>query len=320
MEVVASENPMIDAERLRDRLGEAVTVTVAETGTEAAVREAAADAVALVADVSTPVTADVLDACDDLDVVARAGVGIDTIDVEAAAERGVTVTNVPDYCTDEVASHTVSLLLACLRRLGVYDRDVKGGGWDWRVGGSVHRLADSTLGFVSYGPIARRVREQTAGFDVEYVAYDPYVDRAEMADDGVERVEFEALLDRSDLVSVTAPLTAETRDMIDDAAFARLADHAVVVNTGRGGVVDEEALANALESGEIGAAGLDVFAEEPPEDSPLFDRDDAILTPHAAWYSAEARVELNRTVAENVAAVLAGETPPNRIDPGLDWV
>ncbi|ELZ25621.1 D-isomer specific 2-hydroxyacid dehydrogenase NAD-binding subunit [Halosimplex carlsbadense 2-9-1] len=320
MEVVVSDDPMIDAELLRDGLGPDATVTVAETSSEDAAREAAADAEALVADVSTPVTADVLEACPNLRIVARAGVGIDTIDVGAAAERGVVVTNVPEYCTEEVATHTVALLLASLRSLGRYDRDVKAGGWDWRAGREIHRLSGLTLGFVSYGPIARRVREQVEGFGVESVAYDPYVDAEEMADDGVESVDFEELLDRTELLSVNAPLTEETREMVDAAAFERLADHAVVVNTGRGGVVDEAALADALEAGEVAAAGLDVFAEEPPEDSPLFDRDDAILTPHAAWYSEEARADLHETVATNVRAALAGETPPDRIDPDLDWV
>ncbi|WP_436931336.1 C-terminal binding protein [Halosimplex halobium] len=320
MEVVASDDPMIDAGLLAEELGEDVTVTVAETGTEEAVREAAADAEALVANVSTPVTADVLDACPDLRIVARAGVGIDTVDVEAAAERDVVVTNVPEYCTEEVATHTVALALAALRSLGRYDRDVKAGGWDWRAGGEIHRLSGLTFGFVSYGPIARRVRELAEGFGAEFVAYDPYVDAAEMAEDGVEKVDFEELLDRTALLSVNAPLTEETRDMVDGAAFERLADHAVVVNTGRGGVVDEGALADALERGEVAAAGLDVFAEEPPEDSPLFDRDDAVLTPHAAWYSEEARADLHETVAANVRAALAGEAPPDRIDPDLDWV
>jgi D-3-phosphoglycerate dehydrogenase len=320
MEVVASDDPMIDAELLAEGLGEDVTVTVAETGTEAAVREAASEAEALVVDVSTPVTAGVLDACPDLRIVARAGVGIDTVDVAAAAERDVVVTNVPEYCTEEVATHTVALALAALRSLGRYDRDVKAGGWDWRAGGEIHRLSGLTFGFVSYGPIARRVRELAEGFGVEFVAYDPYVDAAEMADDGVEKVDFEELLDRTELLSVNAPLTEETRDMVDGTAFERLADHAVVVNTGRGGVVDEAALADALERGAVGAAGLDVFAEEPPEDSPLFARDDAILTPHAAWYSEEARADLHETVAANVRAALAGEAPPDRIDPDLDWV
>ncbi|QLH79709.1 C-terminal binding protein [Halosimplex rubrum] len=320
MEAVASDDPMIDAELLGERLGPDATVTVAETDTVDAVREAAADADALVADVSTPVTAEVLDACPDLRIVARAGVGVDTIDVGAAAERDVVVTNVPEYCTEEVATHTVALLLACLRSLGRYDRDVKTGGWDWRAGGEIHRLSGLTLGFVSYGPIARRVRELVAGFGVDAVAYDPYVDAEEMAADEVEKVDFDQLLDRTDLLSVNAPLTEETRDAVDAAAFERLVDHAVVVNTGRGGVVDEAALADALEAGEVAAAGLDVFAEEPPEGSPLFDRDDAILTPHAAWYSEEARADLHETVAANVRAALADETPPDRIDPELDWV
>ncbi|WP_135365633.1 C-terminal binding protein [Halosimplex halophilum] len=320
MEVVASDDPMIDAELLAEGLGDDVTVTVAETDSEEAVREAASEAEALVANVSTPVTADVLDACPDLRIVARAGVGIDTVDVGAAAERGVVVTNVPEYCTEEVATHTVALALAALRSLGRYDRDVKSGGWDWRAGGEIHRLSGLTLGFVSYGPIARRVRELAEGFDADFVAYDPYVDAAEMAADGVEKVDFEELLDRTELLSVNAPLTGETRGLVDGAAFERLADHAVVVNTGRGGVVDEAALADALERGEVAAAGLDVFAEEPPEGSPLFERDDAVLTPHAAWYSEEARADLHGTVAANVRAALAGERPPDRIDPDLDWV
>jgi len=320
MEVVASDDPMIDAELLREGLGPDATVTVAETGSAGTAREAAADAEALVTDVSTPVTADVLAACPDLRIVARAGVGVDTIDVGAAAERDVVVTNVPEYCTEEVATHTVALLLACLRSLGGYDRDVKAGGWDWRAGGEIHRLSGLTLGFVSYGPIARRVRELVEGFGVDCVAYDPYVDAEETAADGVESVDFGELLDRTELLSVNAPLTAETRDLIDAAAFERLADHAVVVNTGRGGVVDESALADALAAGEVAAAGLDVFAEEPPTDSPLFDRDDAVLSPHAAWYSEEARAALHETVATNVRAALTGGTPPDRIDPDLDWV
>ncbi|MFB6138808.1 MAG: C-terminal binding protein [Halosimplex sp.] len=320
MEVVASDDPMIDADLLGERLGADATVTVAETDTEAATIGAAQDAEALIVDVSTPVSAGVLAACKDLRIVARAGVGIDNVDVRAAAERGVVVTNVPEYCTEEVATHTVSLALACLRKLGASDRDVKGGGWDWRVGGETHRLSGLTFGFLSYGPIARRVREITSGFGVEYVAHDPYVDAAAMRADGVEAVAFDELLDRTDLLSVNAPLTEETREMVDAAALEHLPDRAVVVNTGRGGVVDEGALADALEAGEIAAAGLDVFADEPPEGSPLFDRENAILTPHAAWYSEEARDELNRTVAANVRAALDGETPPDRVDPELGWV
>ena len=320
MKVVVSDDPMLDAAELADRLPPEAAVQVAETDTEEALKRVLRGAVALVADVSTPVTADVLAAADDLALVARAGVGVDNVDIAAAAEAGVDVTNVPDYCTDEVATHTVALLLGCLRKLGPYDREVKAGGWDWQAGGRTHRLPGLTLGFVSFGPIARRVRERTAGFGLDHVAYDPYVDDETLAAADVERVDWAGLLDGADLVSVNAPLTEETRGMLDADAFERLADHAVVVNTGRGGVVDEAALAAALDDGEIAAAGLDVFTEEPPTESPLFDRDDALLTPHSAWYSVEARADLHRTVAENVRAALAGETPPDRIDPDVEWV
>jgi len=320
MEIVASDDPMIDVERIAGELGERASVRVAGMTSAGAAVDAARDAGGLVVGVRTPVTSEVLDACPDLEIVARAGVGIDNIDVHAAAEHGVVVTNVPDYCTDEVATHTVALALACTRSLGQYDRDVRAGGWDFRSGGEIHRLQGGTVGFLSFGPIARRVRDQLRGFDVTALAHDPYVDADEMAAHDVEKVSDDELLDRSAILSVNAPLTDETRHMVDADALARLPDHAVVVNTGRGGVIDEGALVAALDAGEIAGAGLDVFAEEPPTDSPLFDREDVLLSPHAAWYSVEARRDLNESVAANLRATIEGETPPDRIDPDLDWV
>mgnify|MGYP000020600222 FL=1 len=321
METVASDDPMIDVETIEAGLADDIGVRSADMATVEATVDAAADADALVVGVRTPVTARVFDACESLEIVARAGVGIDNIDVAAAAERDVAVTNVPDYCTDEVATHTVALLLACARSLGRYDRSVADGEWDFRAGGEIHRLRGSTLGFLSFGPIARRMREQVRGFDLDVVAHDPYVDTETLADHDVEGVSYEELLDRSALLSVNAPLTEETRGMVDSDALGRLPDHAIVVNTGRGGVVDEDALLAALEDGEIAGAGLDVFGEEPPTDSPLLDRDDVLNSPHAAWYSVEARRDLNESVAANLRAVLVdGETPPDWIDPDLDWV
>jgi len=321
MDIVASDDPMIDVETIEAGLADDIEVRSADMTTVEATVDAAADADGLVVGVRTPVTARVLDACESLGIVARAGVGIDNIDVAAAAERDVAVTNVPDYCTDEVATHTVALVLACVRSLGPYDRSVADGDWDFRASSEIHRLRGSTLGFLSFGPIARRMREQVRGFDLDVVAHDPYVDAETMADHDVEGVSYEELLDRSALLSVNAPLTDETRGMVDGDAFARLPDHAVVVNTGRGGVVDEDALLAALEAGEIAGAGLDVFEEEPPTDSPLLDRADVLSSPHAAWYSVEARRDLNESVAANLRAVLVdGETPPDWIDPDLDWV
>ncbi|WP_420182011.1 C-terminal binding protein [Haloarcula sp. KBTZ06] len=317
--VVASDDPMIAVDRLRAALD--ADVVVAETDDEDALRDAAAGAAALVVDVNTPVTAAVLDALDDLQIVARAGVGIDNIDVSAAADNGVTVTNVPEYCTDEVATHTVTLLLDCVRTLTAYDRDVRDGGWGWERTRPVHRVRDQTLGLVSFGPIARRVRDQLRGFDIDVIAYDPYVDAEEMAEADVEKVTLETLYERADYVSLHAPLTESTAEMIDADALAAMRDHTVLVNTGRGGLVDEGALRAALDDGTIAAAGLDVLAEEPPTaDHPLVGLDNCIVTPHAAWYSEEARDDLNAAVAANVEAALAGETPPNRIDPETDWL
>ncbi|MFC7249597.1 C-terminal binding protein [Halomicroarcula sp. GCM10025324] len=317
--VVASDDPMIDVARLDEALEAAVVA--AEMRDEDELVAAASGATGLVVDVNTPVTARVLDELDALEVVARAGVGVDNVDVKAAAENGVTVTNVPDYCTDEVATHTVALFFDCIRNVTGYDRDVKAGHWGWERSRPLHRVAGRTLGLVSYGPIARRVRDRLRGFDLDVVAYDPYVDAETMADDGVEKVALAALYTRADYVSLHAPLTDGTRGMVDADALAAMQDHAVLVNTGRGGLVDEDALASALERRDIAAAGLDVLREEPPaDDDPLVALDNCIITPHAGWYSVEAREALNDTVAENVRAALAGETPPDRIDPDTDWL
>jgi len=309
---------MIDADRLRDRLDAEVVVA---DGAETLLDAAAGSADALVVDVNTPVDSAVFEALDDLQVVARAGVGIENIDVAAAADHGVAVTNAPDYCTREVATHTVTLLLDCVRGVADYDATTRDGEWGWERGRRVHRLRGRTLGLVSFGPIARRVREQLRGFDIDVVAYDPYVDADEMADVDVEKVALDELYARADYVSLHAPVTDDTRGMVDADALDAMGEETVLVNTGRGALVDEDALAEALADGTIAAAGLDVLREEPPEaDHPLLEVDDCIVTPHAAWYSVEARADLNATVAENVRAALAGETPPDYIDPDTDWL
>ncbi|WP_128904218.1 C-terminal binding protein [Halorubrum amylolyticum] len=321
--VVLSAFPMIDPETYREVLDEAVDepveIEVAELGSAENLIAAADGADAVVTDIDTPVTAAALDRLD-LRVVVRSAVGVDNVDVGTAAERGVTVTRVPDYCTDEVAAHSVSLLLACLRSLKAYDDDVAAGGWSWEAGQPVRRVSASTIGFVSFGPIAKRAAEQLAGFDADLVAYDPFVEAEEMAAYGVEKASFEGLFDRADHVGVYAPLTDATRGMVDADALARLGEDSVVVNVGRGPVVDADALLDALESGSIKGAGLDVLAEEPPEDDPLVGRDDTVVTPHAAWYSEEARDDLNRSGAADVAAALNGETPDGRVDPEADWL
>ncbi|PHQ38312.1 3-phosphoglycerate dehydrogenase [Halorubrum persicum] len=321
--VVLSAFPMIDPETYRETLDDAVDepvdIEVAELGSTERLIEAAAGADAVVTDINTPVTAEALDALD-LRVVVRSAVGVDNVDVGAAADNGVTVTRAPDYCTDEVATHSVSLLLAGLRSLKRYDDHVAAGGWGWEPGRPIHRVSASTIGFVSFGPIAQRAAEQLAGFGADLVAYDPFVEAEDMAEYGVEKAAFDELFDRADHVGVYAPLTDATRGMVDADALGRLDESAVVVNVSRGPVVDDAALLDALESGSIKGAALDVLDDEPPEDDPLVGRDDTVVTPHAAWYSEEARDDLNRSGAADVAAVLNGEPPAGRVDPDADWL
>lgn len=321
--VVASDYHMVRAEILRRTLDGVADVTVAELGSTDRLVAACerVDADAVVTDIATPVTEAALDRLD-LSVVARAAVGFDNIDVAAATERGVVVTNVPGYCTDEVATHTLALLLSAVRGVPEFDDRVRAGEWPGADSAChrIHRLSGRTLGFVSFGAIARRTAELVSGFDLELLAYDPYLDDDEVTElpVDVELVDFGTLLDRSHYVSVNAPATPATRGMFDAEAFARMRQDAVLVNTGRGAVVDEAALADALAAGELDAAALDVFETEPlPSGSPLRGRDDVVLTPHSAWYSREAVTEVNETVAADVRRVLQGDAPAHPVS--ADW-
>ena len=323
--VLLSAFSMIDPEtyrgRFRDAVDEPVEIEVAELGSTERLIEAGQGFDAVVVDVDTPVTAEAIDALGDgLEVIVRAAVGVDEVDVAAAADAGVQVTRVPGYCTDEVATHSLSLLFACLRSVSAYDDAVADGRWTWEDGRPIRRVSESTIGLLSFGPIARRAAEQLSGFGAELLAYDPFVDDDLMDDRGVEKVGFEALFDRSDHVAVYTPLTESTRGIVDADALSRLSSHSVVVNVGRGPVIDAGALVDALESGAIKAAGLDVLAAEPPADDPLVGRDDTVVTPHAAWYSEDAREELNRSAADDVAAVFNGDVPDGRVDPDADWL
>ena len=318
--VVVSDTKVMDGETRAAVLDavDATVETIAAKEPEAVAR--AVDGVdALIVDAGTQVTAEVIEAADSLKVVGRAGIGMDNIAVRAAVAAGVTVVNVPDYSVEEVSTHTFALMLACLRRIPTFDRSVKRGEWKWAVGQPIRRLAGSTVGLVAFGKLASRFAAKLRGFDIDVIAYDPYAPEYRMGDLGVESVTLETLLGDSDIVSLHAPLTDETRGMIDADALDRMHDDALLVNTARGGLVDEAALYDALISGDLGGAGLDVRKPEPPGDSPLHDLDSVVCSPHVAWYSEESRVELTQTVAEDVIRVLRGEEPKNPIDPETGW-
>ncbi len=275
----------------------------------------------LIVDAGVPVTREVLERAEALEVVGRAGIGVDNVDLEAAREEGITVVNHPTYSLDEVATHALSLLLASLRRLPVYDRSTRSGEWEWSAGAPIPRLQGSTIGLLGFGKIPKRLATMIGGFGCEVLAADPHLADDEIKLHNVEPVEFDDLLSRADLLSIHTPLTEETEGMLGEDEFERLSDEAVVVNTARGPVIDTDALVAALETDEIGFAGLDVTEPEPlPDDHALYDLENAVVTPHVGWYSEDSRAQLSREIAADVGRVLAGEEPEHEVDADSPWV
>jgi len=257
-----------------------------------------------------PVTRRIIEAARRCRIIARYGIGLDNVDLDAAGAQGIVVTNVPDYCVDEVSDHALALLLACARRIVALHGRVQSGRWDARDAVPIHRLRGSILGLVGFGKIPRALAAKARALGLEVVATDPYVDEPAMAGQGVRKVELEALLAEADFVSVHAPLTPQTRGMIGEAALRAMKPTAYLINTARGPIVDEAALARALREGWIAGAGVDVLATEPPgPEHPVRGLDNVVLTPHVAFYSEESLQELQRKAAEEVARVLTGQSP-----------
>jgi D-3-phosphoglycerate dehydrogenase len=250
-----------------------------------------------------------MDAFPNLEFISVHGIGVDMVDLDAATERGIPVFNTPHYCLEEVATHTLSLILACQRRVCQFNSDVKAGGWDYESEGPIRRLSSKTVGVVGCGDIGLEVVQRLNGFDVDILGYDPYVSEAELRDHGIEKADFETLCERSDIVTVHTPLTDSTRQLLDASAFESMGEGVILVNAARGEIVDQDALYEAVESGTVAYAGLDVLEEEPPEDDRLLQFDNVVITPHAAWYSEDALAELQRQAGENVAAFIRGERP-----------
>jgi D-3-phosphoglycerate dehydrogenase len=241
--------------------------------------------------------------------IGRFGLGVDNIDIPAAAELGITVTYVPDYCMHEVSDHAMALLLALARKIPLSNKLVQAGRWDMPAVVPIHRLAGRVLGLVGFGNIPRALAPKAKAFGLRVVTHDPYASQQALAA-GVESVSFDRLLEISDFVSIHAPLMPATRGLFNAEVFRKMKTGALLINTARGPLVDEDALVSALESGRLGGAALDVVAVEPlPKDSRLIGRDNVILTPHTAFYSVEALNELQKKCAADVARVLSGEKP-----------
>jgi len=305
--------PSLDIEREILKAVDA-ELLVAETGDEAELVELAPTASAILTNWKR-VPAAALDVAPDCVLVSRYGVGVDNIPVGHATSLGILVTNVPDFCLEEVSDHALALVLACARRVVPFARATRSGTWDLLgQGRGLPRLREQTLGLVGFGNIARAVVPKARGLGLRVLAYTPRLGDGPL--DGIEATsDLERLLRESDYVSIHAPATPETRGLIGEPELRLMKPTAYLINTSRGALVDEDALARALSEGRLAGAALDVLAEEPPSpDHPLLALDNVVVTPHAAFYSETAIAELQTKAARNVATVLRGEVPETTLN------
>ncbi|MCY3756680.1 MAG: C-terminal binding protein [Acidobacteria bacterium] len=279
---------------------------------EEIIRACAGARIILTEGLFTPINRRVLESLPDCWAVGRYGIGVDNIDVEAATDCGIVVFNVADYCVEEVADHAAALVLSCARRVVILDRHVRAGGWDKPpLGHPLRRISRLTLGLVGFGNIGRHMVPRLQGFGMRILATDPYVDPRLAAEAGVELTSLERVLGESDLVSLHTFLAPGTRHLIGAPELGLMKPSAFLVNTSRGGVVDEEALIQALKERRIGGAGLDVTEEEPlGVDSPLRSLDNVVLTPHQGSSSVESGQDLRRGVTEALSCMIQGYLPP----------
>ena len=290
---------------------------VAETGDEDELVNLAPQADAILT-CFAKVTDRVIAAGGRLQVIGRYGIGVDNIAVEEATRRSIPVTNVPAYCLDEVAEHVLALLLAHARSLPSYDRAVHEGDWSLSRGAPIHRVAGSVLGIIGYGKIGQRLGEKARGLGLELIAFDPMLTDEQMRQGGAEPVDLDELAARADFISVHVPLTAETRGLVGEELLRKMKPSVFLVNTARGGLVDQDALLHALQEGWIAGAGIDVFdPERLPIDHPLLLERKLIPTPHVAFYSEESVHELEILAAGNVAAILDGRRPAAIVNPSV---
>ena len=248
-------------------------------------------------------------------IIARFGIGVDNVDIPAATSRGIVVTRVPDYCLDEVSDHAMALLLSLVRKIPSSNACTHSGRWEMKAVTPIHRLRGTTLGLVAFGQIPQLVAPKAKAFGLRVVSYDPYVSDDVLARAGVERVDFDELLRISDYISIHTPLLSATYHLFGADVFPRMKPSAYLINTARGPIVDETALARALDQRQLAGAALDVMEQEPPPNSPLFGRDNVILTPHTSFYSEESLVDLQTKAAEEVFRVLTGKPVRNPVNP-----
>jgi len=249
-------------------------------------------------------------------VIARYGIGVDIVDVEAATRSGILVTNVRDYCTEEVADHAITLWLTLARKIIDFNLATHKGIWRWQSGQPIYRLRGQTMGVVSFGKIGQAIAARAKAFGLDLIVYDPYLAAGVAEAHGVRQVEKDELIESANVIMMQVPMGPKSRHFLSENEFRRMQRSALVINTGRGPTIDNKALYKALSEGWIAGAGLDDPEEEPakraqwsPDDNPIFTLPNVIVTPHAAYYSEESIMAARETAASEVARVLTGEKP-----------
>lgn len=267
----------------------------------------------------TKLTADIIKKADNMKIIARAGVGVDNIDLDAATEKGIMVVNSPESTSITVAEHTMGLLLTMARKLSIADKSVKEGKWEKKKFMGVE-LRNKTLGVIGMGRIGSQVVNRCKAFEMDAMAYDPYLPEEVAKQMGVELTDLDTVLKNADFITIHVPLTPETKHLISTEQFEIMKDTAFITNCARGGIIDEDALYDALLNNKIGGAALDVYEEEPPaEDSKLFELDNIVLTPHIAASTKEAQRDAAIIVADEIIDLFKGGTPQNVLNmPRID--
>ena len=295
----------------------AVDLIVAQEGSEAELAELASQADGILT-CWKPVTRKVIECAPKCQAIGRYGIGLDNIDVQCATTNGIVVTNVPAYCVDEVSEHALALLLACARKICLFDKAAKSGLYDVTTAGPIRRIRGKTLGIVGFGRIGRAVYEKARGFGLRVVVHDTQIRPESLQGLAVQAMSFQQLLRESDYISIHLPLTPDTRHLFNQEAFQKMKRTAFVINTSRGGVIDSQSLLKALNDGWIAGAGLDVLAQEPPApDDDLVLHPRVVITPHAAFSSEESVKDLEATAAGQMATLLSGRLPPFVVNPDV---
>jgi len=259
-----------------------------------------------------PFTAKVINALEKCRIISRYGVGVDNIDVKTATEKGIMVAYVPDYCVEEVSNHAIAMIMNFARQVSLFDRSTRKKDWDVMIAKPVFRLSEQTIGIIGLGRIGSAVAKKLEKFNVEILAYDPYLKNVI---ENVRIVGFQELIEKSDYITIHTPLNEETKHIFTQKIFKQMKKSAYLINTARGGMIDQEALFEALKNKEIEGAALDVLENEPPDWSKIPQLENLILTPHAAFYSESSFKELKKRTAQAVVDVLQGKSISNLFNP-----